>query len=145
MTTGTYAGILIFQARDNTSASTLSGNGMVMPGGVIYAPAAPLTMSGNGQFKGSLVVNTLEHQRQHHRSIELTAATARTVYTPAQIRTAYGINNLSLDGTGQTIAIVDAYDNPDIFQAARRLRPAVRPDDLRPDPVPAVRPGGRRS
>ena len=39
--------------------------------------------------------------------------TAGTVaYTPAQIRTAYGINNLSLDGTGQTIAIVDAYDDP---------------------------------
>ncbi len=38
-------------------------------------------------------------------------------YTPAQIRAAYGINNLSLDGTGQTIAIVDAYDDPDIFQA----------------------------
>ena len=37
-------------------------------------------------------------------------------YTPAQIRTAYGINNLSLDGTGQTIAIVDAYDDPSIFQ-----------------------------
>ena len=30
---------------------------------------------------------------------------------------AYGINNLALDGTGQTIAIVDAYDDPDIFQA----------------------------
>jgi len=41
----------------------------------------------------------------------------RTVYTPAEIRDAYGINNLSLDGAGQTIAIVDAYDNPSIFQA----------------------------
>ena len=38
-------------------------------------------------------------------------------YTPAQIRTAYGINSLSLDGTGQTIAIVDAYDDPAIAQA----------------------------
>ncbi len=44
-------------------------------------------------------------------------------YTPAQIRTAYGINNLGngandqpLDGTGQTIAIVVAYDDPNIFQ-----------------------------
>ncbi len=36
---------------------------------------------------------------------------------PAQIRTAYGINNLSLDGTGQTIAIVDAYDDPAISQS----------------------------
>jgi hypothetical protein len=38
-------------------------------------------------------------------------------YTPVQVRTAYGINNLSLDGTGQTIAVVDAYDNPTIYQA----------------------------
>ena len=38
-------------------------------------------------------------------------------YSPAQIRDAYGVNSLSLDGTGQTIAIVDAYDDPDIFQA----------------------------
>jgi subtilase family serine protease len=48
----------------------------------------------------------------------LGAAPAGTVaYTPAQIRAAYGINNLSLDGTGQTIAIVDAYDDPGIYQA----------------------------
>ena len=43
-------------------------------------------------------------------------AAAGLAYTPAQIRTAYGINNLSLDGTGQTIAIVDAYDDPSIYQ-----------------------------
>jgi subtilase family serine protease len=30
-------------------------------------------------------------------------------YTPAQIRTAYGINKVAANGTGQTIAIVDAY------------------------------------
>jgi subtilase family serine protease len=44
-------------------------------------------------------------------------STSNIVYTPAQIRTAYGINNLALDGTGQTIAIVDAYSDPAIFQA----------------------------
>ena len=38
-------------------------------------------------------------------------------YTPAQIRAAYGISSLALDGTGQTIAIVDAYDDPSIYQA----------------------------
>ncbi len=32
------------------------------------------------------------------------------------MRTAYGINNVALDGTGQTIAIVDAYDDPSIGQ-----------------------------
>ena len=40
-------------------------------------------------------------------------------YTPAQIRAAYGFNNLSFggtaaDGSGQTIAIIDAYNDPNI-------------------------------
>ncbi|MDB5387941.1 MAG: hypothetical protein JWM11_3587, partial [Planctomycetaceae bacterium] len=44
-----------------------------------------------------------------------------TGYTPAQIRTAYGFNNITFangtvagDGSGTTIAIVDAYDDPNI-------------------------------
>jgi len=52
----------------------------------------------------------------------LVAASGTTVsgYTPAQIRAAYGFNNAAFgstaaDGTGQTIAIVDAYDDPDIL------------------------------
>jgi len=35
-------------------------------------------------------------------------------YTPDQIRAAYGIDGLPWDGTGQTIAIVDAYDDPNL-------------------------------
>jgi hypothetical protein len=43
-------------------------------------------------------------------------------YTPQQIRTAYGLNNITLggkpgDGTGQTIAIVDAYDDPSFLDS----------------------------
>jgi hypothetical protein len=37
-------------------------------------------------------------------------------YTPAQIRTAYGFNALTADGSGQTIAIVDAFTDPTIAQ-----------------------------
>lgn len=37
-----------------------------------------------------------------------------TGYTPAQIRKAYGIDLVSGDGTGKTIAIVDAYGSPTI-------------------------------
>ena len=46
----------------------------------------------------------------------LNAATHATSvsYTPSQIQSAYGFNKLSNDGTGQTIAIVDAYDDPTI-------------------------------
>ena len=35
-------------------------------------------------------------------------------YTPAQIQQAYQFNKVSDNGTGETIAIVDAYDDPDI-------------------------------
>jgi len=37
-----------------------------------------------------------------------------TGLTPTQIRHAYGFDQLSLDGTGTTIAIVDAFDDPNI-------------------------------
>jgi subtilase family serine protease len=49
------------------------------------------------------------------------ASAAIQGYTPAQIRTAYGFNSVNLsggavtaDGSGQTIAIVDAYNDPNI-------------------------------
>lgn len=41
-------------------------------------------------------------------------ATAPAPYTPAQVRHAYGFDRLNLDGSGQTIAIIDAYDDPTI-------------------------------
>src|SRR5262249_30478452 len=36
--------------------------------------------------------------------------------SPAQVRHAYGFDQLTADGTGQTIAIIDAYDDPNIFK-----------------------------
>jgi hypothetical protein len=36
-------------------------------------------------------------------------------YTPAEIRQAYGFSNISANGAGQTIAIVDAYDDPNVW------------------------------
>jgi hypothetical protein len=49
------------------------------------------------------------------------ASSGPTGYTPAQIRAAYGFDSISFsggavaaDGTGTTIAIVDAYDDPNI-------------------------------
>ncbi len=39
-------------------------------------------------------------------------------YTPDQIRSAYGFNQVSLTGTGQTIAIIDVYNDPNIFNDA---------------------------
>jgi subtilase family serine protease len=42
------------------------------------------------------------------------AAGGFTYYTPAQVRHAYGFDQVSATGAGQTIAIVDAYDDPNI-------------------------------
>jgi len=44
----------------------------------------------------------------------MAAAASYEVYTPAQIRAAYGFNSVSYNGAGQTIAIVDAYSDPTI-------------------------------
>jgi subtilase family serine protease len=43
------------------------------------------------------------------------ADAASAPYSPVQIRHAYGFDKLSYDGTGETIAIVDAYDDPKIL------------------------------
>jgi len=121
-TTGTYAGILIFQDRANTKALTFSGNAMQGMAGTIYAPAAQLAESGNAQIGStsnpvSIIVDTLTISGNSvANTVTLSSPTGTVAYTPAQIRAAYGINGLG-DGTGQTIAIVDAYDDPAMFQA----------------------------
>ena len=46
--------------------------------------------------------------------LTLDAPAGTNPYTPALIRSAYGVSALAEDGTGQTIAIVDAYDDPDL-------------------------------
>jgi hypothetical protein len=45
---------------------------------------------------------------------ELETRTLLSGFGPAQIRTAYGFNQLPYTGSGVTIAIVDAYDDPNI-------------------------------
>jgi pantothenate kinase type III len=55
-----------------------------------------------------------------------------TGYTPQQIRTGYGIDDIKFgsitgDGTGQTIAIVDAYDDPGLVDSSS---PSFRTSDL---------------
>jgi hypothetical protein len=120
---GPYAGILIFQDRSNPRGLTLSGDSTIGSSGTIYAPKAALTMSGNAeggtgqQQMLSFVVDTIALS-SNSTANGLGAPPAGTVaYAPAQISAAYGINHLSMDGTGQTIAIVDAYDDPSIFQS----------------------------
>jgi Ca2+-binding RTX toxin-like protein len=65
-TTGIYAGILVFQSRDNSHAMSVGGAAVTgLGGGTIYAPAATLSLSGSTQVGGSgqasstLIVNEL--------------------------------------------------------------------------------------
>jgi hypothetical protein len=46
-----------------------------------------------------------------------TLSDAGLAYAPSQVRTAYGIDKVPLDGTGQVMAVVVAYDDPAIYQA----------------------------
>lgn len=61
--------------------------------------------------------------RKSHARLNVERLEARELlsvgYTPAQIRHAYGFDQMWLNGGGQTIAIVDAYDNPTIASDLR--------------------------
>jgi hypothetical protein len=58
-TSGSYAGILIFQSRQNTRALSFSGTAMAGMTGLIYAPNALLSMSGNASLQSALDVGML--------------------------------------------------------------------------------------
>ena len=106
---------------------------LVTPGPSGYSPqqlqdAAPKInpIDGGGGIQGNATGQTAERgsrcdtqgndRPQRHSSFP-TRARGPTGYTPQQLQTAYGLNQISFsgikgDGTGQTIALVDAYDNP---------------------------------
>ncbi|MGO9463631.1 MAG: SdrD B-like domain-containing protein [Isosphaeraceae bacterium] len=128
-TSGTYCGILIFQSRNNaqTMSINVSGKSGSAITGTIYAAAAQLVDGGATPLCGSLIVNLLA-VNSGATADSLDTPGGGVAYTPAQVLSAYGISELgaglatpegspAFDGTGQTIAIVDAYDNPEIFQA----------------------------
>jgi hypothetical protein len=112
---GTYKDILIFQPSENTKPLSFSGNAIAMTG-TIYAPSAQLVETGNAKLtKTSIIVDLLTLSGNAVTNANLKPPTGTVAYNPAQIRTAYGISHLSWDGKGQTIAIVDAYNNPYIY------------------------------
>lgn len=60
MTTGVYAGILIFQSRDNPKALSLSGNASTGVAGTIYAARAQVIVSGNAHLQDPIVAGGLQ-------------------------------------------------------------------------------------
>ncbi len=76
-----------------------------------------LTESGNAHLNASIDVDTLSMSGNGiSNTLALSSPAGTVAYSPAQIRSAYGISSLAYNGTGQTIAIVGAYDDPSIFQ-----------------------------
>jgi uncharacterized repeat protein (TIGR01451 family) len=73
--------------------------------------------SSTGVISNAGTVNTVFGAINSIGHVNASFGGSGTAYTPDQVRTAYGINNLSLDGAGQTIAIVDAYDDPAVYQS----------------------------
>jgi subtilase family serine protease len=73
-------------------------------------------VSGNSISKVNIVADKLALSGNATFN-DLTAPSGSIAYSPAQLRDAYGVNGVTFDGTGQVIAIVDAYDNPNIYQA----------------------------
>jgi hypothetical protein len=115
-TAGPSAGIVVVQPAADSNTIAISGAASVkLNAGVLYAPSAVVNVSGSALFPSTALVASELQMSGAAGFNALNGSTA--AYTPDQLRTAYGINNLGLDGTGQTIAIVDAYDNPVIFQA----------------------------
>ena len=106
---GTPTGSVTFYANGSVlGTSTLaSGTAVWTSSTVVAGEVIRATYSGDSNFLSSTSKSL----------INADLGDTGIAYTPAQIRSAYGVNNLTLDGAGQTIAIVDAYDNPAIYQA----------------------------
>jgi hypothetical protein len=121
-TSGPYAGVLIYQDPLNGRALSINSAANAGMTGIVYAPAALLVMDTASSLNGALVVKQLNLSGSGNVA-QLVGGSNGVAYGPAQIAAAYGLQALNagrstpLDGTGQTIAIVDAYDDPNIYQA----------------------------
>src|SRR5206468_1681890 len=59
-TLGTYQGISLFQTRGSAAPITVFGNSQVNLNGVMYAAAASITVTGNGNLKSDLIAFDLQ-------------------------------------------------------------------------------------
>ena len=67
------------------------------------------------QLESRELLSTLPVTRPSYRLVPFAAPTPPSgSFTPAQIQQAYQFNQVSFNGSGETIAIVDAYNDPDI-------------------------------
>jgi hypothetical protein len=84
-TTGVYAGLLLFQSRDNSRPLTISGNGAVSGvQGTIYGPAMEADITGNGTMPAQFIVDSLAINGNGSLTVQ---------YTPSQV---YGVASTTL-------------------------------------------------
>jgi len=117
-TTGPYAGIIIYQARNNTRAIEIGGNAIGNISGTIYAPNALLSLKGDASLGGSAIVGTSN----------LGGSTALT-------KTAAGS-----DGSGDIAGISNTLVAGDLFAAGATNRTVTVADLNIPDPPAGVDP-----
>ena len=84
MTTGTYAGLTIFQDRADTASATLSGGTNINNTGTFYLPNAALTLSGNsgvGVFGSQFITKTLTFSGSGGVKVNYSASSVASKYS----------------------------------------------------------------
>jgi hypothetical protein len=128
MTSGPYVGIVLFQSGYNSQsginsqALTLSGQAVLPAGGLVYAPAAQVNLSGNTVFNASVIASTLNvsgnaivqtvlsiAQQDANLQAQVTALQSAGVLNKAQANSL--LVDLNLKGNQADIAIVQAFLN----------------------------------
>jgi hypothetical protein len=74
-TSGTYAGMTIFQARDNNRALSLTASSNLSVTGAVYAPDALVTLSGDVTLKGGIIADRLSMSNSSSSSLAADGST----------------------------------------------------------------------
>jgi subtilase family serine protease len=124
VTTGLAAGSLaVAMAAGGLSTAAIATAGAVPMPVTIQAPVGPVSVTSaeiarsvQGQWSGCTAVGGALH-----------------CYTPGDIRSAYGVDQLDEKGDGQTIVLVDAYGSPMAAQELQAFHDTFFADEPAPD------------
>jgi Flp pilus assembly protein TadG len=84
-TSGTYQGLVVYQDRSNANGMQIAGNGKLNVTGTVYAPAATVSISGNGDGIASQLISSKVTNRGGGNSgqINITYNSSLVAQTPA--------------------------------------------------------------
>ena len=139
-TTGPYAGIVLFQSRDNTQAIAIGGSAVAKLTGTVYAPAAMVSVTGLAQFvPEALVVNEIQLQGSGTASADAIAGSPSAPQGPlAMAGTGPASTSSGLEGTSRLGA--GTSPSPTRWRRGATARPSpLQPPPSRPRTPP--RPG----